>query len=175
MLIPVRRIITFDDANGRSSVFIDGPATHVIGGLTELWTTGKTPHDHDLRIDRGEQSNSLEPPVFGTVFRFFQIPPESSTAHLSPDEIAKAWSDLFARMNASHVQPDTRRGPGMHRSATTDYIILLQGSITLILDDAEVDMNPFDVVIQRGTNHGWVNRGEVDALLMAVLVDAKGD
>ncbi|MNP16249.1 hypothetical protein D3C76_1086370 [compost metagenome] len=63
----------------------------------------------------------------------------------------------------------------MHKSATTDYIILLQGSITLVLDEGEVDMNPFDVVIQRGTNHSWVNRGAVDALLMAVLVDAKGD
>jgi uncharacterized cupin superfamily protein len=62
----------------------------------------------------------------------------------------------------------------MHKSATTDYIILLQGAITLVLDDEEVDMKPFDVVIQRGTNHSWVNRGEVDALLMAVLVDAKG-
>ncbi|WP_415264966.1 cupin domain-containing protein [Pseudomonas serbica] len=62
----------------------------------------------------------------------------------------------------------------MHKSATTDYIILLQGAITLVLDDDEVDMKPFDVVIQRGTNHSWVNRGEVDALLMAVLVDAKG-
>ncbi|MNY47280.1 Cupin domain protein [compost metagenome] len=62
----------------------------------------------------------------------------------------------------------------MHKSATTDYIILLQGAITLVLDDEEVEMKPFDVVIQRGTNHSWVNRGEVDALLMAVLVDAKG-
>ncbi|WP_447766287.1 cupin domain-containing protein [Pseudomonas reinekei] len=62
----------------------------------------------------------------------------------------------------------------MHQSTTTDYIILLQGAITLVLDDEEVDMKPFDVVIQRGTNHSWVNRGEVDALLMAVLVDAKG-
>lgn len=73
-------------------------------------------------------------------------------------------------MNAEHVQPDTQRNPGMHKNATTDYIILLQGAITLVLDDDEVDMKPFDVVIQRGTNHSWVNRGEVDALLMAVLV-----
>ncbi|MNP24238.1 Cupin domain protein [compost metagenome] len=62
----------------------------------------------------------------------------------------------------------------MHKSSTTDYIILLQGSITLVLDETEVEMKPFDVVIQRGTNHSWVNRGDVDALLMAVLVDAKG-
>lgn len=175
MLIPVRRIITCDDKEGRSSVLSDGPATHCIGGLTELWTTGKGPHDHSSTTDYGALSNSLEPSPAGTVFRFFQIPPASDSAHLSTEEKAKAWNDLFLSMNAGHVQPDTRRDPGMHKSATTDYIILLQGSITLVLDDDEVEMKPFDVVIQRGTNHSWVNRGDVDALLMAVLVDAKGD
>jgi len=28
-------------------------------------------------------------------------------------------------------------------------------------------------VIQRGTNHAWVNKGKEPALLVAVLVDAK--
>jgi quercetin dioxygenase-like cupin family protein len=60
----------------------------------------------------------------------------------------------------------------MHQSPTTDYIILLKGKITLVLDTEEVDLQPLDVVIQRGTNHAWVNRGTEDALLMAVLVDA---
>ena len=174
MLIPVRRIITCTNHDGRSSVLSDGPATNIIGGLTELWTTTEAPHDHASNTDLGARSNSLEPSTSGTVFRFFQIPPEASSAHLSPEEKSKAWSDLFASMNAAHVQPDTRRDPGMHKSSTTDYIILLQGAITLVLDEEEVDMKPFDVVIQRGTNHSWVNRGEVDALLMAVLVDAKG-
>ena len=63
----------------------------------------------------------------------------------------------------------------MHRSNTTDYIILLSGSITLVLDTDERDLKPFDVVIQRGTNHAWINRGSEDALLMAVLVDDGSD
>ena len=45
----------------------------------------------------------------------------------------------------------------------------MKGKITLVLDTEEVDLQPFDVVIQRGTNHAWVNRGTEDALLMAVL------
>jgi hypothetical protein len=39
------------------------------------------------------------------------------------------------------------------------------------LDDDEIDLKPFDVVVQRGTNHAWVNRGNIPALLMAVLID----
>ena len=61
----------------------------------------------------------------------------------------------------------------MHKTRTVDYIILLSGRVTLLLDDDEADLEPFDVVVQRGTNHAWVNHGEETALLIAVLIDAK--
>ena len=34
-------------------------------------------------------------------------------------------------------------------------IIVLQGQVTLVLDKDDVYLKPFDVVVQRGTNHGW--------------------
>ena len=51
--------------------------------------------------------------------------------------------------------------------------MLLKGEVTALLDVGEVQMKPFDVLIQRGTNHGWVNCGPEPALLVAVLVDAE--
>jgi mannose-6-phosphate isomerase-like protein (cupin superfamily) len=169
--IPIRRIVTIDDKNGLSTVQMDGPAPNVIGGLTELWTIGSGPADQHSTVDRGALSHSLNPPKHGTVFRYFQIPPESRLANLSGEEKRKIWADLFESMYAPDAQPDTRRDPGMHRTPTVDYIILLSGQITMVLDKQEVDMRPFDAVIQRGTNHAWVNKGTEDALLMAVLVD----
>lgn len=61
----------------------------------------------------------------------------------------------------------------MHRTNTVDYIVLPNGEVTALMDIGEVTMNPFDVLIQRGTRHGWVNRGNEPALLLAVLVDAE--
>jgi quercetin dioxygenase-like cupin family protein len=61
----------------------------------------------------------------------------------------------------------------MHTTRTVDYIILLSGEVTMLLDKGEVHMKPLDVVIQRGTNHAWVNKGKEPALLVAVLVDAR--
>lgn len=171
MIRPIRRIVTHNDENGLSYALLDGVASNVIGGLTEIWVTGPELPGHDSKVDIGLQSNSLEPPTQGTVFRFFQIPPESSLGHLTREERLKNWADLFAQLNAPHAQPDTSRNPGMHKSRTTDYIILLSGSIHLVLDKGEVKLQPFDAVVQRGTNHAWVNRGSTDALLMAVLVD----
>ena len=60
----------------------------------------------------------------------------------------------------------------MHKTETVDYIILLKGKVTLILDEEEVDLEPFDVVVQRGTNHAWANTGSEPALLIAVLIDS---
>ena len=159
MIRPIRRIVTHNDENGLSYALLDGVATNVIGGLTEIWVTGPELLGHDSKVDIGLQSDSLEPPPQGTVFRFFQIPPESSLGHLTRKEHLKNWADLFTRLNAPHAQPDTSRDPGMHKSRTTDYIILLSGSIHLVLDKGEIELQPFDAVVQRGTNHAWVNRG----------------
>ena len=61
----------------------------------------------------------------------------------------------------------------MHKTETIDYIILLKGEVTLLLDEDEVDLKPFDVVVQRGTNHAWVCKGEEPALFIAVLIDTE--
>jgi uncharacterized cupin superfamily protein len=97
--------------------------------------------------------------------------PESEFAHLSEAEKQQAAADWFAAMNGAHLRPDTAKHPAMHKSTTTDYIILLKGEITLVLDKEERTLQPLDCVVQRGTNHAWVNRGKEPALLMAVLVD----
>ena len=65
-----------------------------------------------------------------------------------------------------------RDSPAMHKTNTIDYIILLKGDVTLLLDEDEVNLKPHDVVVQRGTNHAWVNNGREPALLIAVLIDS---
>jgi hypothetical protein len=97
---------------------------------------------------------------------------DTNLTQVEKDSQAAEW---FAGMAGAHLRVDTRRPPAMHRSRTTDYIVLLSGEITLLLDEDEVDLKPFDTVIQRGTNHEWCNRGIVPALLMAVLVDGRED
>ena len=61
----------------------------------------------------------------------------------------------------------------MHKTETIDYIILLKGDVTLLVDKDEVELKPHDVVVQRGTNHAWINKGSEPALLIAVLIDSK--
>jgi mannose-6-phosphate isomerase-like protein (cupin superfamily) len=107
------------------------------------------------------------------LLRFFQVAPEAEDAALSAEERERRAAAAFAGLGASHAREDTTRSPGMHKTKTVDYIILLSGEVTMLLDEGEVDLKPFDVVIQRGTNHAWVNRGAEPAVLAAILLDAE--
>jgi mannose-6-phosphate isomerase-like protein (cupin superfamily) len=171
----IRRIVTTNNTNGKSCVMIDDIAAKRITVLTEMWLTDDKPVDHLDGTDHAERSMQLEPPPGGTLFRYFEIAPESETAHLSDAEKRRANLEWFAAMNGAHLQPDTSVHPAMHKSHTTDYIVLLSGEITLVLERDERTLKPFDCVIQRGTNHAWVNRGSEPALLVAVLVDGGRD
>ena len=65
------------------------------------------------------------------------------------------------------------RDPGIHRTRTIDYVVILSGEIDMLLDDREVHLNAGDVVIQRGTNHAWVNRGNEPCRIAFILVDGQ--
>ncbi len=170
----MRRIVTGHNGNGKSIVTIDGPPARSIGedvgGLFELWNTdGNEVISTDV-IDRADDEIILSPPGGGTKFRYFQINPLPEG--VPEDMLQKIAADAFEKVGAAHHRVDTSKHPAMHKTETVDYIILLKGNVTLILDEEEVDIKPFDVVVQRGTNHAWVNNGTDPALLIAVLIDS---
>ena len=170
----MRRIITGHNEKGESVVTFEGPPARSIGedvgGLFEIWNTdGKDVISTD-EFDRADQDIILSPTDGGTKFRYFQINPLPEGV---PEEILQELAaDAFEKIGAGHHRVDTRKHPAMHKTETIDYIILLKGDVTLILDNEEVDLKPFDVVVQRGTNHAWVNNGDEPALLIAVLIDS---
>ena len=170
----MRRIVTGHNGNGKSIVTIDGPPARSIGedvgGLYELWNTDGNDVISTDAIDRADEGIILSPPSGGTKFRYFQINPLPEGV---PDDVLQEIAaDAFEKVGAAHHRVDTSKHPAMHKTETVDYIILLKGDVTLILDDEEIDIKPFDVVVQRGTNHAWVNNGTEPALLIAVLIDS---
>ena len=171
----MRRIITGHNKHGKSIITMDGPPARSngedVGGLFELWNTDGNDVNSSDDIDRADEDIILSPPDGGTKFRYFQINPLPEGV---PEEIMQEIAaDAFEKIGAAHHRIDTSKHPAMHKTDTVDYIILLKGDVTLILDEEEIDLKPFDVVVQRGTNHAWVNNGNDPALLIAVLVDSK--
>tara|TARA_B100000686_G_scaffold3443_1_gene3624 strand:+ start:505 stop:1038 length:534 start_codon:yes stop_codon:yes gene_type:complete len=170
-----RRIVTGHNDQGKSIITIDGPPARSIGeevgGLFEIWNTdGKKINTLD-EVDRADSDIILSPPSGGTKFRYFQIMP--TPEGVSRDVLDKMAEEAFEKVGAKHHLVDTTKHPAMHKTATIDYIILLKGDVSLLLDEDEVRLKPFDVVVQRGTNHAWVNHGTEPAVLIAVLVDSE--
>ena len=174
MLEDRRRVVTGHNSSGKSVVVIDGPPARIFGsdlrGLAEIWNTDDAPVAIRDRTDRADIDVSLSPPVNGSKFRYFAIAPEDPSQ--SDEEREARVAERFAAMGAAHERVDTSRHAAMHKTKTVDYIILLSGEVTLLLDEDERDLKPFDVIVQRGTNHAWINKGKEPALLIAVLIDA---
>jgi len=71
-----------------------------------------------------------------------------------------------------HLDAQGLQSP-IHRTESIDYGIVLEGEITLLLDDSEVTAHAGDIVVQRGTDHAWANRGDGIARVVFVLVDGE--
>jgi quercetin dioxygenase-like cupin family protein len=76
------------------------------------------------------------------------------------------------RFSVLEIQPGN--AAYMHRTDSIDYVICLAGEIEMDMDSGStVKMSAGDVMVQRGTNHSWVNRSKAPCRLAVVLVDAK--
>jgi quercetin dioxygenase-like cupin family protein len=70
------------------------------------------------------------------------------------------------------LAPGTRSP--MHRTESLDYGICLEGECDMELDGGEtVTVRAGDVIVQRGTNHLWHNRGDVPCRFAWILLDAQ--
>ncbi|MBM3504936.1 MAG: cupin domain-containing protein [Alphaproteobacteria bacterium] len=171
MPIDVRRVVTGHDAKGQACVIEDSRLP--VSGRVGVWFTGPGLSRNDDTQAVTFHPTKLEPPPGGTTFRIVEAAPQTKGDTLSFAEKREKQRERFRSMGAEHVLVESSRHPNMHRSKTTDYMYLLEGELTLILDTEEVALKANDIVIQRGTAHAWVNRGAKTARWVMVMVDAE--
>jgi quercetin dioxygenase-like cupin family protein len=69
--------------------------------------------------------------------------------------------------------PSNAKSP-MHRTLTLDYCVILSGSIWLITDGGdETEIKAGEMILQRGVNHMWENRGDVTCRCLCVMVGSE--
>ena len=175
MSVAVCRIVTGHDAAGRAIIQEDGPPPRTIriGGnagadFHEIWNTRATPAPIDAASSEPHEAGIvLAPPPGDTRIRVVDFPPEDSLTDISAD----AARAVFAEMGAAGAASGGGAHAFMHRTETIDYGIVLDGEIVLIVDDAETIVRAGDIVVQRGTNHGWANRSGRVCRVAFVLID----
>jgi len=174
----VRRVVTGHDSSGKAIVLSDGPAPFVHTSelrpgyaSTDVWRTSETPAS--IAADAPEPTLGARrqlPEKQGTVIRINTLVPDETQKFE-----ASNVKDIFAGMGnvAASTFEKNARHPMMHRTETIDYAIVLEGEITMLLDDSEVLLKAGDVLVQRGTNHAWSNRGTTPAKIAFILIDGQ--
>lgn len=175
----IHRVVTGHNAQGRAIIASDGPLPTVveiaaIPGTVfhEVWSTSESPAAVDNGPDPTLGPLVLPPPPNGTRIRFVDIPPDT------PEFLAhgaERMHDAFRQVGdaaASTVKADSPH-PLMHRTESVDYGVVIEGELTLVLDEGEVQLRPGSVVVQRGTNHAWANRSDAPCRMLFVLVDGR--
>ncbi len=112
------------------------------------------------------------PPVGGYRFFILTLLPATTDGDLKGVDIEAGIREFDEKTPGlrDHSEPDN---PGMHRTDSIDFEIILSGEVTLELDDGvEKVLRTGDVNIQNGTRHRWHNRSERPATMACVLVGA---
>ncbi|HEV2007252.1 MAG TPA: cupin domain-containing protein [Burkholderiales bacterium] len=178
----IRRVVTGHDKNGKAIVISDGMTPNVKTNplrpghrSTDVWKTTAAPVI--LGIDEPDPTTgprTIHPTTRGTIIRIAEMQPETDEIrNLTPEKSR----EIFRAMGNEDASTFGRGGrhPLMHRTETLDYAVILEGELTMLLDEGEVTLRTGDVLIQRGTNHAWSNRSNKVCRILFVLIDAKFD
>lgn len=125
----------------------DEVASMPIGGFGSATTLLWGRDDPGRFPDDGSQPtlSAIFPPPGGSGVAIMELAPEGDEFHEFVRTMLAPWADPGE--------------PGMHRTATMDYDLVLEGTVGLELDNGRVvTLNPGDLVVQNGMRHRWYNR-----------------
>lgn len=173
----VRRIVTGHDDEGRAIILSDGNAPNhfesptIPGfGATVPWftTAGEIDHVSDRDVATAASEIPSFPGAGETIFRIADFPPDS----VYPDGANEAIFDELDGQEEAEAGNEHSNGKHFwfHRTDSLDYAVVLEGEITLLVDEGEATLGPGDVVVQRATSHAWSNRTNQTARMLFVLI-----
>ena len=151
---PVRRFVTGHDKSGKAVIVIadSDPNMQAMSqfGIVRriVWAANETPAD--LSRDKD--------PVTGVAHFRDGIGP-------MPNGSVLVVIDFLP-----HVKLEAK--DLMHRTKTLDYALVLSGEIDMLLSDSVTHCKAGDVIVQQGTVHAWVNKGEIACRVAFIMVDA---
>ena len=144
----MKRVITAAGADGKS--YFES-VSDAAASFADVWASA--PGD-PLALAMASQGGAtqLEPAPGGSSWRIFELPDDAVVAKYLRDQGVPG-------VDAS----------GFHRTQTLDYVMILDGEVTLELDHGTVTLGPGDCVVQRATNHAWRNKSGKPVRMAVVM------
>ena len=118
-----------------------------------------------------DQSTIL-PEVAGTSAMIVTFPSTTEDDTAATVDLDQLIQETFTRLPglAETFEPEP---PGYHLTNTIDYVLVLEGTVNLQLDQDSQILNVGDIVVQNGTRHAWVNNSGKPVRLMVIMVGAE--
>jgi len=141
----IKRYVTGLDGEGRSRLdpALTGLAPQKEAGVNEIWGVRSVPAILDSDDDLAQLPYAHDPEPGGVKFRFVEVPPHDS----EPTELVS--------------------------SPTLDFVMVVEGEVTLLLDSDRAVLTAGDCAILRGHSHRWFNHSGKPAFIAGGLVDAR--
>lgn len=154
----VRRIVIGHDPTGASVIASDADVAGIdmpgVGLFTAVWSADGPARYPDE--GRDPAAPGIYPPVGGVRLVISRYAPgqKLGAADGAPADIP--WEE-----------------DGMHRTDTTDFVLLLQGELVLTVDrGVERTLLPGEVVVMAGARHAWRNDSDKEAVVAFFMVGA---
>jgi quercetin dioxygenase-like cupin family protein len=145
----LRRVVTGHDKDGKSGVMFDGPMVYH-GAGTDSW-----------RVQDVWESPSVPAPINAT-----DVDPTLGPVNFNLPENG-------VRVRITDIPPTAKDfKPYRHRTNHIDYLHVLEGEICMQFDDEEheITLRKGDTLVQRATNHAWINKSDKHCRLFIVMV-----
>lgn len=93
----------------------------------------------------------------------------------SQDRAAAYTLDLLHSGDANFAMCEFAPGVDafMHATDTIDFLVVISGRVTLVLEDGVADLGPGDCVVDRGVPHAWRNDHEEPCRCAVVTIPAR--
>ena len=171
----VRRVVAGNDAQGRSVFLSDDvvPNTHDFASMpgqsqTRVWFSAGPATATPPAAEPTSNTGPVVPGPGGASFVIVCYAPDSVAADPSfdPDRAHEEFATYAPDITAASDPAE----PGIHRTPSVDYGVVLEGEIWLELDDgAQTRLARGDTIVQLAGKHAWRNKAEVTATVAFVL------
>ena len=174
---PARRIVSIDRTEGRGELVGDTAAPDVRldparpgFAVHRLWVADG--HPAKMVYETLHLPHTIEPPARGSVCRVIDYPPDASWKGKVGEADVKAFFKSMGSPGASTYSANAPH-PYMQKTRTVDFVCVLEGEITLVLDTQEVAMKQGEIAVLRGANHAWSNSSAKAARISVCTHDGK--
>jgi mannose-6-phosphate isomerase-like protein (cupin superfamily) len=159
-----RRVVIGLDDKGRSSIVSDGMTeTRLVTEAftaNQIWQAISVPTPVLAENTLGDEP-VIAPPPNGYTYVITTFPPDKEW------DYEAGYAKALAGGGVADSDIDGTN-PGMHQTDTVDIVTVISGEIWAVVETGETLLKPGDTLVQRGTKHGWRNRGDAPCVIAAL-------